>query len=48
MAGERPPKDPDRIPTGIELTALDPTFRRIDPEGFWARRAFCKYRPHNH
>ncbi len=30
MAGERPPEDPDRIPTGVELTALDPTFR-TDP-----------------
>jgi hypothetical protein len=27
MAGERPPEDPDRIPTGVELTALDATFR---------------------
>jgi hypothetical protein len=30
MAGERPPEDPNRIPTGVELTALDPTFR-TDP-----------------
>jgi hypothetical protein len=27
MAGERPPEDPDGIPTGVELTALDATFR---------------------
>ena len=25
MAGERPPEDAERIPTGAELTALDPT-----------------------
>jgi cytochrome P450 len=27
MASERPPENPDRVPTGAELTALDPTFR---------------------
>jgi cytochrome P450 len=36
MAGERPPEDPDRIPTGVELTALDATFR-TDPHPVLAR-----------
>jgi cytochrome P450 len=36
MAGGRPPEDPDRIPTGVELTALDATFR-TDPHPVLAR-----------
>ena len=36
MAGERPPEDPGRIPTGVELTALDATFR-TDPHPVLAR-----------
>jgi len=36
MADERSPEDPDRIPTGIELTALDVTFR-TDPHPVLAR-----------
>ena len=36
MAGERPPEGPDRIPTGVELTALDATFR-TDPHPVLAR-----------
>jgi cytochrome P450 len=36
MTGERPPEDPDGIPTGVELTALDPRFR-TDPHPVLAR-----------
>jgi cytochrome P450 len=36
MASELPPQNPDRIPTGVELTALDATFR-ADPHPVLAR-----------